>query len=90
MASISDLKQKKTLFTMCSCMGELLVIEYDEEFDIADLSIYQQRNSFLHIQSFWQKMRYCWQILWNSKPYTDQMQLSKEQLIELKQFIESL
>lgn len=90
MSSLTDLKEKKTLFTMCSCMGELLVIEYDEEFDVADLSVYQHRNSFLHIQSFWQKLRYCWQILWHSKPYTDQMQLSKEQLVELKKFIESL
>jgi hypothetical protein len=40
--------------------------------------------------SFWQSIRYCYQVLVYRKPYADQIFLDKSQLKEMKQFLNEL
>jgi hypothetical protein len=90
MSTITDLKTNKTLYLQCSCRSEVLVIEYDHNANMADLIIYSTRSAFDSKLSFWQKLRRCYHILMNHKPYTDQMVLDANHLKELKSFIYGL
>lgn len=90
MGSVTDLEKNKTTFLLCDCRSEVLVIEYDEELDIADLALYENASSYSSKMPFWQRLRYIWQILWHKQPYADQMQLSRKQILELRSFLNSI
>lgn len=90
MGNVTNLKENKTIFIPCDCRSEILLIEYDHEVRMADLAIYESSASYKHRMSLWQRMRYCWQVLWHKKPYSDYMMLNHRQLKELKQFLSSL
>jgi hypothetical protein len=90
MGSVTNLKENKTLFIPCDCKSEILVIEYDHEWNIADLAIYQTDSALKAKMSLWQRLRYCWQVLWYKKPYADEIVLNNKQLLELKLFLSSL
>lgn len=90
MSILHNLKTNKTLFIQCSCQSEVLVIEYDYEINMADFAIFGNRSSYEYKLSFWQRMRYCYQVLVNKKPYADQIMLDHKQLKDLKNFINSL
>jgi len=90
MGSITNLKENKTLFIPCSCKSEILVIEYDHEWNIADLAIFENYTNYSNKMSLWQRLRYCFQVLVYKKPYADQMVLNKEQLKELRVFLYDL
>lgn len=90
MGSVTNLKENKTLFIMCDCRSEILVIEYDHEYNMADLAIYQTDAAFRAKMSLWQRLRYCWQVLWHKKPYADEIMMDNKQLLELKLFLSSL
>jgi hypothetical protein len=90
MGSITNLKENKTLFIPCACKSEILVIEYDHDIDMADLAIFENYTSYSNKMSLWQRIRYCYQVLFHKKPYADQMMLNKNQLKELKQFLSTL
>ena len=90
MGSITNLKENKTLFIPCSCKSEILVIEYDHEWDIADLAIFEHYTNYSNRMSLWQRLRYCYQVLINKKPYADQMILDNNQLKDLKKFLNGL
>ena len=90
MGSITNLKENKTLFIPCSCKSEILVIEYDHEWNIADLAIFENNTNYSNKMSLWQRLRYCFQVLAYKKPYADQMVLDKKQLKDLKEFLNEL
>lgn len=90
MGSVTNLKENKTLFIPCSCKSEILVIEYDHSIQMADFAIYESRASFNNKMSLWQRLRYCYQVLINKKPYADQMMLDNNQLKDLKKFLNGL
>jgi hypothetical protein len=90
MGSITNLKENKTLFIPCSCKSEILVIEYDHEWDIADLAIFEHYTNYSNKMSLWQRLRYCFQVLVYKKPYADQMVLNNKQLKDLKEFLNEL
>jgi len=87
MGCITKYNKDKTtsVFVPCDCKSEVLYIEYDHEHKIADLSIYYLPYS--RSLSLWQKLRYIWQVLVHSKPYSDQLVLTYSQLKELKRFL---
>jgi hypothetical protein len=66
------------------------VIEFDHEIEAADLAIYEKSIGYKHKLSLWQRLRYCYQILINKKPYADQIMLSKKQLKDLMVFLKDL
>ena len=78
----------RTLFIRCDCHSEVLVIDYDGVFLMIELSIFSSLLTFK--MSFWQKIRYIYQILKNGRPYTDQIILHKNQIDELKAFLNSI
>lgn len=90
MGSITNLKENKTLFIPCGCRSEVLMIEYDHEINMADFAIYQTEACYSTKMSLWQRLRYCWQVLWHKKPYADQIMLDNKQLKELKSFLSVL
>lgn len=90
MGSVTNLKENKTLFIPCSCKSEILVIEYDHEWNIGDLAIFENYTNYSNKMSLWQRLRYCFQVLVYKKPYADQMVLDKRQLKDLKEFLNEL
>lgn len=92
--SVKNEKTKKydfrTAFIRCDCDSEVLVVRYDEEFESIDLCIYQSHNSFCHKMSWYQKLRYIYQVLRYGQPYTDRIILQRQQMDELKGFLNSL
>ena len=80
-------EKNKTEFILCDCKSEVLVIEYDNEYDFAELSIYENFSSYAYKMSFWQKLRYIYQVFVNGRPYSDQIILNKTQLKNLSSFI---
>jgi hypothetical protein len=87
MTILTKFSNNQTLFTICSCQNEILVVDYDHELGTADLSIYEQYSSYSFKMSWKQRIRYIWHILTQGKVYGDQIVLNKKQLKELNQFI---
>lgn len=90
MGSLTDLKTNKTLFILCDCGSEILTINYDHTIKTADLAIYESYSSYKFKMSLYQRLRYCWQVLWHKKPYADQIELNEKQLKDLKSFLLSI
>lgn len=90
MGSVTNLKENKTLFIPCSCKSEILVIEYDHELDMADLAIFENYTNYSNKMSLWQRLRYCYKVLFDKKPYSDQVVLDKNQLKDLRKFLDGL
>ena len=90
MGSLTNLSQSKSLFIPCDCRSEILMIEYDHHLKMADLAIYETDAAFRAKMSLWQRLRYCWQVLWHKKPYADEIMLDNNQLIDLQKFLASL
>lgn len=80
-------EKNKTIFVLCECGSEVLVLEHDSEYDLTELSIYENLSSYAHKMSFWQRLRYIYRVLVYGRPYSDQIVLSKEQLKDLSSFI---
>lgn len=77
-------------YIRCSCDGEILVTRYDGELDTLDLCLFQNQRSFNHTLSFWQKLRYIYNLFKTGQPFTDQILLQREQIDELKGFLNSI
>ncbi len=80
-------EKNKTTFILCDCKNEILVLDYDKEYDLMELSIYENLSSYSYKMSFWQKLRYIYQVLTKNRPYSDQIILNREQLKDLSSFI---
>jgi hypothetical protein len=89
MGSLTNLKTNKTLFTMCACESEILVLNYDDKYNEADLAMYRYWG-YSNKMSLYQKLRYCYRVLVKSQPYSDQMILNKDNLKEMKTFLNGL
>lgn len=87
---IKNQKETKNnqLFLMCDCYSEVLFIEHDEETQSANLCIYSL--NYRHKLSFWQKMRYIYQVLIHNRPYSDQIILHKQQTKDMISFLTSM
>lgn len=83
-------KENKKLYIQCDCGSEILVIEYDSEIKMADFAIFQTDSAIKAKGSLWQRLRYCWQVLVNKKPYSDQIILNNNHLLDIKKFIAEL
>lgn len=81
-------KQTKTLFCLCDCQNETLIIEYDHELKMADLAIYKLYSK--KNLGIWDRIRYSFHILITGKPYSDQMVLTQKHLKEIKNFCSSV
>jgi hypothetical protein len=83
-------EKNKTTFILCDCRSEVLVLDHDSEYELTELSIYENMSSYGHKMSFWQKLRYIYQVLVHNRPYSDQIILSKEQIKHMIDFLTSI
>jgi hypothetical protein len=83
-------EKNKTTFILCDCRSEVLVLDHDFEYELTELSIYENMSSYSHKMSFWQKLRYIYQVLVHSRPYSDQIILNKEQTRHIVDFLTSI
>ena len=74
-------------FELCGCKNEVLVLEYDQEIGLMDLAIYEHGVSIRNKMSWRQKLRYIWQVIKYNRPYNDQIVLEKNQIQNLKEFL---
>jgi hypothetical protein len=92
--SLDKNKQKRnnfrTAFIRCNCDSELLVLRYDQELDSIDLCLFESQQSFNTKMSWRQKLRYIIQLFKTGQPFIDQILLDKQQINELKAFLNSL
>lgn len=80
--------QNNIYFELCGCKSEVLVLEYDKEIGLVDLAIYEHSISFRNKMSWFQKLRYIWQVCRHNRPYNDQIVLDKNQIQKLKLFLD--
>jgi len=83
-------RNNKTIFFQCGCFQELIVIDYDHIEKLADISIYETKNSYLHKLSLWQKLKCMIRCFYNGDHHHDQIVLNHKQLLELKTFLASI
>lgn len=80
--------QSNIHFELCGCKSEVLVFEYDREIGLMDLAIFENSVSFRNKMSWFQKLRYIWQVCRYNKPYNDQVVLDKNQIQSLKLYLD--
>jgi len=83
-------EKNKTTFILCDCRSEILVLDHDSEYGLTELSIYENMSSYSHKMSFWQKLRYIYQVLVHNRPYSDQIILNGEQIEHITNFLISI
>lgn len=88
--SVAKFEKNKTTFILCDCRSEILVLDHDFEYGLTELSIYENMSSYSHKMSFWQKLRYVYQVIVNNRPYSDQIILNNNQIEDLKIFLDSI
>jgi hypothetical protein len=82
-----NFEKNKTTFILCDCRSEILFLDHDYEYALTELAIYENMASYTDKMSFWQRVKYVYQILIKGKPYSDQIILNNEQLKDLSIFI---
>lgn len=88
--NMTKFEKNKTTFILCDCRSEVLVLDHDFEYELTELSIYENMSSYGHKMSFWQKLRYIYQVLVHNRPYSDQIILNKEQTRHMVDFLTSI
>ncbi len=73
---------KKDIFIPCACAGDALHIASDEE-GYLYISIWQRGYAQNNTLTWRQKLKYCWQILSEGRPYGDQVVLDRKGRSEL-------
>lgn len=73
----------------CSCYHELLHLDWDEELQLLDMSVWKPYSTDCKL-SWRQRLRYCWQILVGGRPYGDQVVLEKQQIADLVDYLMSV
>lgn len=85
-------KNKKffTAFIRCNCDSEVLAVRYDGEYDLLDLCILETKGSFQYKMTWWNRLRYIYQVLKTGQPFSDQIVLEHEQIQELAGFLNKI
>lgn len=89
-STTTKFEKNKTAFLICDCGSEILYIDYDHEIKMADFAIFNHSMYLGTTKSLWQRIRYAFRVLIGKSQYADQMMLTKDQLRELKLFLQSI
>lgn len=73
----------KVAYARCSCDTEVLKVEYNEEWEEFNISIYE----LSHKTTWKQKLRYIWRIIKTGDPYGDQVVPVKEEMRSIQQLL---
>lgn len=77
----------ETLSLPCECGSELLFVEPQDSYDLDEgLYISIWKHAYER-KSFWYRFRHMWQILRHGTPYTDQICLDIDKVIELYTYL---
>jgi hypothetical protein len=71
----------------CECTSEIVHLQYDEELDMTYLSIYEVGCNKNHKFSLWQRIRFCFKILFKGRVYGDQVVLKDNHLKSFSHYI---
>lgn len=77
-------------FIRCASNNKLLVVRYDGESNSVELCMYETQSSLKNKMTFWQKLKYIYNVLKTGQPYGDQIILQRQQIQELSGFLSSL
>jgi hypothetical protein len=80
------MKNDKELHLTCSCCSHELHFEKDHEDDMWYISFWQR--GYINDNSLKYRLKCIWNILKTGRPYGDEVVLDKEDLIELKQYVD--
>lgn len=77
-------------YTLCSCGTELLMVEYEKEekFEEWYFAMFERGTHYNNKLTFWQRLRWGFQILKTGKPYTDELCLNREKIKDLIKFLQ--
>lgn len=87
---IQKISNFRAAFIRCDCDNEVLVVRYDGELDSLDLCLFETQSSFKYKMSWSQKLRYLYNLFKTGQPFTDQIILQRQQIEELKGFLNTL
>ena len=80
------MKKGNELHLTCSCHCHQLHLEKDEEVGMWYVSVWQRGYS---IETSWRyRFRCIWHILKTGRPYGDEVVLEKQDMVELKEYID--
>lgn len=71
-------------FFQCSCYSHSLLVEKNE--DMAAISFFSRGFDGYKL-GFWQRIKWCFRILFKGFPYTDMVLLKKDQIRQLVKFL---
>jgi len=78
------LKKDEKCFVMCDCYGHVLFLEKDE--GLTYFSVYETAYTGGKL-SWYERIRWCWNIILTGKPYTDSFVLNNNKSKELAKFL---
>lgn len=89
-AKDSSMFAKDSKLYVCSCGGEALAVEFDNDPEWSDccyccISLWSNRS--FQTPSFWSQLHHIWCILTKGHPYVDSVILTKDQFEDLKSLI---
>jgi len=74
----------------CGCYNEALSLAYDKDIESLDLAIYSSYSVADHNRSWRYFVRLAWHWVRRGRIYSDQMVLEKEEIIKLRNYLNSL
>ena len=80
------MKKENELHLSCSCHSHELHVEKDHEDDMWYVSFWQR--GYITETSWKYKLKCIWYILKHGRPYGDEVVLEKNDLIELKEYVD--
>jgi hypothetical protein len=86
----TKLNNNKTIFFQRGSFQELIVINYDHNEKLADISIYETKNSYKHRLSLLYRLLCTIRCFYKGCNYHDQIVLNHKQLLELQRFLASI
>lgn len=76
-----------SIFVKCDCGSESLNIEYDKTDESFYVSIWKYSNASSRL-TWWDRLRFIWNILTTGKPYEDEIILSRDKAGLVSKFLD--
>jgi hypothetical protein len=73
----------------CSCYSEGVFIQHDPEDNLTYISLYRLGANPVKL-NWWNKLRYIWQILYEGKPFHDQLVMKNTEIKKLNSVLEKI
>jgi hypothetical protein len=81
------MNKEKEIYLRCSCGSEILHLSHTLEDGMQDVAVFQYLNGGHGRMTLRDKVRYCWKLLTDGKPYGDCLILSPEDAKKLHGYL---